>query len=502
MNPLTKVKITVFSLMFFYSSCKSPQLVSSHQLQLDPNHITVQDKASTGGVSWIDYDLDGDQDLFITNGYNVSNREAIGQGNKFYQNQGNGHFVDLNTSILAGGEYYSSGSTWADFDNDGDLDVFISNQRNQENLLYEQTSNGQFKKIAPGPLAKDGGGSYSCSWVDIDRDGYLDLYVGNGGLSGSQPDFIYKNDRNSSFTKLEEGEIVSDSTGTTGGIWSDFDQDGDPDLFVPNRAGSDIIYFNKGNWQFNKTELSTSPSDLNIFPTQGACSGDFDNDGDIDLYVTKALGSANILYLNNGKGEFTNQESDLMTNVGGHSYGANCADFDNDGDLDIVVNNWGAASYYLENQGKAIFKAKQLGDLGQYNNFAGAIASADYDNDGDLDLYIGHWPNNPGRFEINQLYRNENANGNWLKIRLEGTQSNRSAIGAKIYLTATINGEVTTQLREVSAHHNWRSQSGLIQHFGLGNAKKVKKIQILWPSGKEQILENLAINAFHNIKED
>ena len=227
----------------------------------------------------------------------------------------------------------------------------------------------------------------------------------------------------------------------------------------------------------------------------------FDNDGDLDLYVTKALGSANILYFNNGKGQFSNQESDLMANVGGHSYGANCGDFDNDGDLDIIVNNWGAASVYLENDGKAQFKVKQPGDLGQFNNFAGAIASADYDNDGDLDLYIGHWPNNPGRFETNQLYRNDQTGGAWIKIQLEGTQSNRSAIGAKAYLSTTINNQKITQLREVSTHQNWRSQSGLVQHFGLGDAKEVERLRIVWPSGKEQVLENLAINTFHKIKE-
>ena len=502
MNPSTNLKIAVFSLTTFLLSCKPTQQVSQHQLQLVANHITVQDKASTGGVSWIDYDQDGDQDLFITNGYDVSSKDAKGQGNKFYQNQGNGQFIDLNTNVLAGGAYFSSGSTWADFDNDGDLDVFVSNQRNQQNLLYEQTSNGEFNQISPGPIAEDGGGSYSCSWVDINQDGYVDLYVGNGGLSAKQPDFIYQNNQNGTFTKLTEGAIVSDSTGTTGGIWSDFDNDGDPDLFIPNRTGADLIYRNEGNWKFSKVEVRPKLSDLDLFPTQGACVGDFDNDGDIDLYVTKALGSANILYLNDGQGQFTNQESDLMANVGGHSYGANCADFDNDGDLDIVINNWGAASFYLENQGKAIFKAKQLGDLGQYNNFAGAIASSDYDNDGDLDLYIGHWPNKPGKFETNHLYRNDNATGNWLKIRLEGTQSNRSAIGAKIYLTATINGKETTQLREVSTHHNWRSQSGLVQHFGLGDAKRIEKIRILWPSKKEQISENLAINTVHHIKEE
>ncbi len=489
--------------LLIINSCSTHKQVTFQTFTKLQNTPIVTDRASTGGASWIDIDNDGDLDLAITNGYDVTNPNgAIPQTNRLYLNSGDGTFIELTDSPFATEEGFLSGSTWGDYDNDGDPDVFISNQRRQNNFLFQNMGNGQLFIPDDSSATIDGGSSFGAAWVDIDMDGWIDLYVGNGGLSAREPDFLYKNNGNGSFTRIQSSPIATDSLATTGGIWNDFDNDGDPDLFVPNRGGSDVLYLNRGSWEFDKVEDFSLTREMTLFSSQGACAGDFDNDGDIDIYIAKPLGGSNILLVNDGSANFLPLEHDPIVTQSGYSGSVISSDFDNDGDLDVIASNWGGALEYYENLGGLKFQRTFPGELGANILYTSSIVAGDYDNDGDLDVYIGNWPNYPGEPEENHLYTNQIKKGNWLKVELEGTESNRSAIGARILITSVTNGKTITQLREVSGSQNWRSQSGLIQHFGLSDTKVIDRIVVQWPSGRRSELQNINVNQVLFIKEE
>ncbi len=444
----------------------------------------VTDAASTGGVSWVDFDGDGDVDLMVTNGYDVSAENPVPQKNRLYENRG-GEFVDVSSGPVAEDDGFSSGSTWADFDNDGHIDVFIANQRGQDNFLYRNLGDGRFEKIADGPPATCAGNSYGASWVDVDNDGLVDLFVANGGLSHQNKNCFYRNIGDGRFSPVVEGSIIIEEGSTCGVSWADYDNDGDQDVFVSDlqqaQTGTGGLYRNDGDWVFVRQGSDVVP--LGPSMPSAAAWGDMDNDGDLDLYLAGVYGMANILLSNNGVGGFDRVTVGDATIDGGHSYGANWADVDNDGDLDLAVANWGAGQMLYENDGTGRLDRMDGGDFGATIEYPATIAWADFDGDGFLDLALGNWPNAPGPGEINRLFRNRGAGGHWLIVVLEGTASNRSAIGARIEALVTIGGRPTTLIREVSAHTGWRSQNDLRQHLGLGDAETIDVLLVRWPSG-------------------
>jgi len=179
----------------------------------------------------------------------------------------------------------------------------------------------------------------------------------------------------------------------------------------------------------------------------------------------------------------------------------NWADVDNDGHLDLLVANWGAAPVLYRNDGHGGLHRVAAGDLGRAVLRASSLAWGDYDADGDLDAYVGNWPNAPGPEEPNALYRNDSATGHWLGIKLVGTLSNRSAIGARVIVTAEIDGQVRPQVREVTAHTGWRSQNDLRQHVGMGDAAVASRIEVRWPSGNVDQLEEIPVDQMIEITE-
>jgi hypothetical protein len=339
-------------------------------------------------------------------------------------------------------------------------------------------------------------GSYSASWIDVDADGYLDLFVSNGGLSSVEPNFLYRNNGDGTFTRLTEGSIVSDSAASGGAVWADYDNDGDPDLFVPNRTSpgqlTNALYRNDGDWRF--TRISEGPVATDTIPSIAAAWGDYDNDGDLDLYVANVYGLANRLYRNNGDGTFGSVWSGPHVLDGGHSYGANWADYDLDGNLDLLVANWGAAPVLYRNRGDGDLERASAGDLGQAIVYASSVAWGDYDRDGDPDVYVGSWPNSPGDGERNHWYRNDGAELNWLAVHLAGTESNQAAIGARVSIHTRVDGRMLTQLREVSTHTSWRSQNEPTVHFGLSTATKVDLLTVRWPSGAIDRVVDVPVN--------
>ena len=470
----------------------------------------TSDRASTGGVSFADVDGDGDADLYVTNGYDVSSDDPAPQANRFYENS-QGHYQALDINGLTDLDGFSSGSAWADYDNDGDLDTFVANQRDQQNalLLQEVAEDGsiRFVRLAGSDLAEHGGWSYSVAAADADNDGFVDIYVSNGGLSHSGVNFLY---RNLGGTRLQRilGTAPVDSEHASGGAsWSDYDGDGDQDLVVANRPTAEMqgfklaLYRNDGGFQFTRMGEKALPEDA-IYPMSVAW-GDVDNDGDQDLYAGNLLGLANNLYENLGDGTFRIMDGGRATSDAGSSYGIAFGDLDNDADLDLVVANWGATSEIYLNDGAGHFDQVVSAAFERSVHYGSSVALGDYDSDGDLDILIGNWPNRPGQgLEENVLLENRFAAGNWLKVRLEGVSSNRSAIGARVSTEYTTNGETRRQVREVSSHSGWRSQGELTQHFGLGAATEVTKVIIDWPSGSSQTIEGPPINRVLTVRED
>ena len=469
----------------------------------------TSDRASTGGISFTDYDGDGDADIYVTNGYDVSDPDPGPQANRFYQNS-QGQFEARSIEGLTDVDGFSSGSAWADFDNDGDLDTFIANQRDQENvlLLQEVTEDGsvRFVRRASAKLAEDRGWSYSIAVADADNDGFVDFYVSNGGLSHTGVNFLYRNAGGTTIERVLNTDAVDSNHASGGASWSDYDGDGDQDLVVANRPTAEMLgfklslYRNDGNLQFTRMDENALPIDA-TFPMSVAW-GDVDNDGDQDLYAGNLYGMANNLYENLGDGTFRVMHGGRATTDAGSSYAVTFGDLDNDADLDLVVANWGGSSEIYLNDGTGHFEQVGPEAFRRSVHYASSLALGDYDSDGDLDVLIGNWPNHPGEgFEENVLLENRFANGNWIKVVLEGDASNRSAIGALILVETATEGRTRQQIREVSTQSGWRSQGELTQHFGLGTATAVSKVVINWPSGYSQTIVGPPLNQILNVRE-
>lgn len=452
------------------------------------------DRASTGSGQWMDVDGDEDLDLFVSNGYDVSSPPAP-QADRLYINDGTGRLISVESGPLVSDTAYSSGATWGDYDNDGHPDVFVPAQRGQDNLLYRNEGDATFVAVTQGPPVEDGGTSYAASWVDVDGDGNLDLYVSNGGLSGTATAFLYRNLGDGRFERAPPAPFTTDSAAYLGGSWADYDDDGDPDLFVargwsPHTITS-ALYRNDGDWRF--TTIEDSPAANDTVRAKAVAWGDYDNDGDLDLAV--GTRGPTRVYRNEGGRLVPVRTGGPHVVDGGDTSGVSWVDYDNDGDLDLLVANWGTASFLYTNLGDGRFERRNHGDLGRLLGFGGGISWGDMDGDGDLDLYRANWPNWPGGREENHLYRNDLPPGaHWLGVRLVGTRSNRSAIGARLRVRARIGGRDVWQSREVVGHSGFRSQDPLRQHFGLGDATRVQEVEVRWPSGLRERFTDLPVD--------
>src|SRR5437762_12284989 len=197
------------------------------------NGPVVTDQGDSTGCAWGDYDHDGYLDLFVSN---------FGTPfNYLYHNNGDGSFTRVTTGEIATDDTNSEGASWADFDNDGDLDLFVSVGLSGNDLLYRNNGDGSFTKITSGPIVQSGGNSRGCAWGDYDNDGYVDLFVSN---ERGQKNFLFHNNGDGTFTKVDSGKIVTDSGYSTGCAWGDYDNDGYLDLFVPNNNLNNFLYHN------------------------------------------------------------------------------------------------------------------------------------------------------------------------------------------------------------------------------------------------------------------
>lgn len=467
----------------------------------------VTDSYSSPSASWMDVDGDGDDDLYVLNGFGSLEDPPVPQPNRLYINNGMGSFEIAENHPLVAEVTFSGSGVWGDYDNDGDADLFVANQRDADNFLFRNKGGGAFTRITEGPWTGDGGQSFSASWVDIDNDGWLDLHVSNGWANPQgQNDFFYRNLGDGRFEKQETPVVASAVMHTGGPAWADFDGDGDQDVLVPvsSTAFKFRLYRNDGSWNFIEVteEVGLTHDPLPSSPASSVAEWvDFDNDGDLDLFIGTTGGRIDFLYENDGAGMFSRITAGRLgldaTSVSDATWG----DFDNDGDLDLVIAIWGGASELYLNNGSREFHRSKAGDFGSAINFASSVSANDADGDGDLDLYLTHWPINASGGEPNQFYRNDIQSGNWIIINLEGTESNRSGIGSKIIVTASVNGKRIQQTRTVTSRTSWRSSSSLTRHFGLADADVIQEVQVLWPSGISDTLQNVATNRTVIIRE-
>lgn len=390
----------------------------------------------------------------------------------------NGTFTKITTGPIASQLARASGIYWADYDNDGKLDVFVGQQVSTNNFLFHNEGNGNFTKVISGSIVNDGGDSRGNAWADYDKDGWLDLFVCN---CINKTNSLFHNNGNGTFTKVTSGTIVNEVGNSRGAAWGDYDNDGWQDLFVTNYQGEkDYLFHNNGNGTFTKILNGPMVND-NKWGT--SCSwADYNNDGWLDLCVTNSNDYIN-LFLNTGFGNFILSSTTPNLEQGTTS-NPSWGDYNNDGWLDLFVARGNGGNLLFRNNTQGNFVRITNEELTNENGSAGGFF--DYNNNGKLDLIITKYFNG-----YNSIFNNLGNTGNYITIKLIGclantTKSNLNAIGARI----TIKAGSLSMIREVGSE----KPSMLWQHFGLGSTSIIDSIIIKWPSGVINKLSNVAVN--------
>ncbi len=446
----------------------------------DVSNPVVNDQFESGGGTWFDVNNDGYLDLFVANG----NLSIV--NNSLYINMKNGNFKKVFSGAVVTDGGSSIGGTVGDYNADGKPDLFVTNRQNFGNFLYKGTGDSVFTKVTTGNPVTDIANSNSSSWIDIDNDGDLDLFT----INFQENNFLYYNSGapDFTFTRVDTGATVFDGSNfSIPGLWGDYNNDRKPDLYIGNAGNqNDALYTNHGNGYLTATTFMDGRSTL------GGSWGDYDNDGDLDLFVANFLNQNNFLYNNNGAPNysFTRIDTGIVSNDGGQSVGSSWGDFDNDGDLDLFIANDGQNNALYLNSGYpnyAFTKVTTDISVNDGGNSFGCVA-ADYDNNGSLDLFVANRLD-----QKNFLYSNNGNSNAWSTISLKGTSTNRSAIGTKLRMKATINGVSYWQMQEVTAQTGYNSQN-LRLHFGLGNATVIDSVRIDWQSGVTEYFANQPVN--------
>lgn len=472
---------------------------------LDP--VFLADSSDSNGAAWVDVDGDGHEDLFVTGGG--------GAYNLLYRNDGRGRFSRVLTGELVNIRQQHLGTSWADYNNDGWLDVFLANGISRiGSLIYRGTASGDFLRTEGWIVPNEVVLHWSGTWGDYDNDGFVDLAAVHafGFLGPSGPNGLWHNNGDGTFTRIVNSPIATAPPGPyTVASWIDFDQDGDLDFFIGSGPANgtiapDAIYRNlladSGRAVFRR--VADLPMATDSLDGQNWNCVDIDNDGDLDCFVTnytgRTGGMANHLYRNTG-GTFVRDTTagDLVTDRD-VSLGNLWGDFDNDGDLDVVVTNAGRGAVpvrFYRNDGRGHFRADTtVGELTVPNVPAWGSTAADYDHDGDLDLFLS--VKSPAQFRApDRLFRNALAPGNhWLNLKLVGARANRAGIGARVRVTAVIGGNRVTQTRVISTQDTFNGHNSLRVHVGLGDAEVAERIEITWPGGARDEYQAVRANQF------
>lgn len=441
-------------------------------------------------------DLDGNNfiDCFISNGL------YGGQNNFLYINDGTGNFIQILNDTITRDHAPSDGATFADIDNDGDLDAFVVNWYGIDNLLYRNDGTGNFTRITGTAPASDGGYSETAAWGDYDNDGLVDLYVTNS--DSNLINYLYHNDGNFNFTRVLSGPQSTDNYHSRCANWIDIDMDGDEDLFVTNENGeNENLYKNDGG---TFTKITGTPLVNDGGNTMSSSWADIDNDGDFDVLLANDQGN-NSLFRNNGNFNFTKLTTDTVSKSAGNSFSSTWSDFENDGDLDLMVTNCfhtpGLQKNFMYiNDGTGAFTRINTAIPATDLSWSYGCATGDLDNDGYEDL-VAATVRFGGLDKPDLVYHNDGGPNHWITIKLAGINTNSAAIGVKVRLKAMINGQAVWQLREVSAQSAYCSQNDLRVHFGLGNANQIDSILVIWPGSTTEAYTSLQTDQFITIIE-
>ncbi len=453
--------------------------------------------SASRSANFIDLNGDGWDDIFITNG------PFNGQNNMLYLNNQNGSFIPAasRSPIVSDGDR-SDGASFADCDNDGDLDGFVvtygANGVGHKNYFYRGSGTGTFSYLPTVAMGQDLTYSETATWIDVNNDQLLDLYVTNS--AGSLKNLCYINLGDSNFQKVTNLSITEENLRTRSVDWVDYDNDGDNDLFLTNENNSkNSLYRNDGANVFTKITNLSIVQDLR--ESTGSSWADIDNDGDFDLFVANSNEQKNQIFFNDN-GSFTERTSSIIASARVNSYGSAFGDLDNDGDLDLMVCNaflnGQNKNFIYINDGEGNFTVDNTSALANQEGWTFGCAFGDYNNDGWLDVILA---NTILENQTNTLYKNTGSGKNWVKLMCEGTTSNGSAVGAKVELKSTINGKEIWQTRRITSSSGYCGQSSFTQHFGLGDASNIQEIKVNWPSGLTETFQNLGVNNIYRIVE-
>ncbi len=494
------------------------------------------------GACFLDYDLDGDVDLYVVNGATVETLWGDDSAHDtLYRNDGGGRFTDVTSDAGVRDGGWGGGCAAGDYDNDGDPDLYVTNFG--LNVLLRNDGDGGFSDVTAAANVAGSSWSLGAAFLDVEPDGDLDLYVANylrfttgageparGACTwkgipvmcgprgyAAEEDVLYLNDGKGAFRDASiEAGVAGRPLYGMGVVAGDVDADGDTDLFVANDSQDNHLFLNDGAGRFADGALWAGVAlsgDGRQQASMGADLGDYDNDGDEDLFVTNFSDDYHTLYRNEGGGIFLDVtdaaglDGPTRASLG---WGGGFFDYDNDGDLDLFVasghvypqvdgrdpaTSYRQQSLLFRNDGDGSFTdvTNESGPGLAVKRSARGAAFGDYDDDGDVDIALVNENALPA------LLRNDGGNAlSWISLRLIGSRGNRDGIGARVRLQA----DGRLQFREVRLSSGYASSHDPRIHFGLGGASKVDRIEIRWPSGRTQIREDLPGNHLVLLRED
>jgi enediyne biosynthesis protein E4 len=487
---------------------------------------------STGaGCVWFDYNNDGKPDLYVVTGrpledgvhpYPLKKKPEVPPHNHLYRNDGNGKFTDVTEQAGVATDLFSIAVSAADYDNDGNVDLFVSGYGKA--ILFHNKGDGTFEDVSKKAGINVERWSISSTWLDYDRDGCVDLFVGRyvqfdpkyrafypadnypGPLDyEGDTNRLYRNSCNGTFTDVTDKSGIGAFKGRTMGVTSaDFDGDGWSDIYVANDKTENFLFHNKHDGTFE--EIATE-SDVaygqngESTSAMGPVFADADGDGKLDLWVTDS--KYNRLMRNTGKGPFDDigpTSGVAQANAQYVSWGSGIYDFDNDGYLDILIFHGGLIHMVPQEQslfrglgnGKFVDASRVAGPVLDVKTVSRGACFADYDNDGKMDAFVVNLGS-----AATLVHNISTTSGHWIAFQLRGRKSNRDGIGTRIDIfTGT-----RKQIAERVAGSGYLSQDDARVHFGLGSASKIDKVVLHWPSGKEQVLENVAADQVLTVEE-
>lgn len=480
-----------------------------HLAKID--HVT-----SNNGVALADYDQDGDLDIFFVGYWSFDPADET-TWNRLLRNKGDATFEDV--TLEAGFEVQFAntdepatlgekmGAAWGDYDNDGFPDLFLTNSR--EDQLYHNQGDGTFVDATAQAGVAGCHECYSSSalWWDHDRDGDLDLYVSN--LKG--PNRMYENLGDGTFADITQRTGLGGSGVTWASVALDVGKDGFLDLYNANDTQENQFFENRSGTHYNEASMAYRLNDEGA--GMGLAIGDCNNDGFFDIYVTNIFNHhPNPLFIDMGNRRFTDKAVEMRVENAGWGWGTKFFDYDHDGDEDLYVVTGVVSKQYIDgveqlDEDNFFFKNMLIEGSERFQNWSvesGAngeergrgVETFDYDDDGDLDLLVSNVGSAP------YLYRNESirdeqpASKNWIKIELEGTESNRDAIGTEVKITI---GD--------QSYYRWHHGAGFFcqslapVHFGVGAAQVIDEIQITWPLGLKETIYDVVVNQTIRVKE-